>query len=56
MTHAFLVHEFAETEINEAADFYDLESPGLGSAFIDEIQGESCQGFPFVARRPTSHQ
>jgi len=28
----------AEGEINEAADFYDIESPGLGSVFIDEIQ------------------
>jgi plasmid stabilization system protein ParE len=31
------VHEAAEAEINEAADFYDIKSPGLGSAFIDEI-------------------
>jgi plasmid stabilization system protein ParE len=32
------IHEVAETELNEAADFYDLESPGLGTVFIDEIQ------------------
>jgi len=32
------IHEAAEAEINEAADFYDIESPGLGSVFIDEIQ------------------
>jgi len=31
------VHDAAESEINEAADFYDIESPGLGGAFIDEI-------------------
>jgi hypothetical protein len=24
------IHEVAESEINEVADFYDLESPGLG--------------------------
>lgn len=38
MTRSISVHEAAELEINEAADFYDLESPGLGSAFLDEIQ------------------
>lgn len=32
------IHEVAEAEINEAADFYDLESPGLGGVFLDEIQ------------------
>jgi toxin ParE1/3/4 len=29
MISAVSVHEIAETEINEAADFYDLESPGF---------------------------
>ena len=38
MTATISIHEIAEAEINEAADFYDLESPGLGNAFIDEIQ------------------
>jgi plasmid stabilization system protein ParE len=38
MKRLFSIHETAEIEINEAADFYDLESPGLGSIFIDEIQ------------------
>jgi plasmid stabilization system protein ParE len=38
MKRLFSIHEAAEIEINEAADFYDLESPGLGSIFIDEIQ------------------
>jgi len=32
------IHELAEIEIEEAADFYDMQSPGLGSAFIDEFQ------------------
>jgi hypothetical protein len=36
---------------HEAADFYDLESPGLGSVFIDEIQRtiESISQFPDAA-------
>jgi hypothetical protein len=35
MTPVVIIHESAETEINEAADFYDMENPGLGTAFID---------------------
>ena len=38
MRRLLSIHEAAEAEINEAADFYDIESPGLGSVFIDEIQ------------------
>lgn len=38
MSRRFSVHEAAEAELNEAADFYDLESPGLGTVFIDEVQ------------------
>jgi hypothetical protein len=38
MTPIIIIHEAAEAEINEAADFYDLENPGLGTVFIDEIQ------------------
>jgi len=38
MTPVVKIHEAAEAEINEAADFYDIESPGLGTVFIDEIQ------------------
>jgi plasmid stabilization system protein ParE len=37
MTRKVSINEAAENEINEAADFYDLESPGLGSVFLDEI-------------------
>ncbi|MEW6350632.1 MAG: type II toxin-antitoxin system RelE/ParE family toxin [Thermodesulfobacteriota bacterium] len=32
------IHEAAETEINEAADFYDLRNPGLGTTFIEEVR------------------
>ena len=37
-------HEVAEAELNEAADFYDLESPGLGTVFIDKIQTTTDRG------------
>ena len=36
MTRAVAVHRFAECELNEAAQYYDLESPGLGVAFLKE--------------------
>jgi plasmid stabilization system protein ParE len=51
MSRLFSIHEAAEAEINEAADFYDLESLGLGIVFIDEIQHaiESISGFPDAA-------
>jgi len=31
------VQEDADRELEDAADYYDRESPGLGSAFIDEV-------------------
>jgi hypothetical protein len=33
------IHEAAETELNEAADFYDSESLGLGNAFLNKDGG-----------------
>ena len=38
MSPTLSIHETAEAEINEAADFYDIESLGLGSVFIGEIE------------------
>ena len=32
-------HRLAEYELNEAAQYYDLEDPGLGAAFLDEWTG-----------------
>lgn len=51
MISLFSIHETAEIEINEAADFYDLESPGLGSVFIEEVRRamESISQFPEAA-------
>jgi plasmid stabilization system protein ParE len=41
-------HEAAELELNEAADFYDLRDPGLGGAFLDEVE----RSFDQIARHP----
>src|SRR3989337_654156 len=38
MSYRFSIHEAAEAELNEAAEFYDLKSPGLGSVFLDEVE------------------
>jgi toxin ParE1/3/4 len=38
MSRLLSIHETAEAEINEAADFYDMKSTGLGTVFVDEIQ------------------
>lgn len=52
MSRRFSIHETAEAEINEGADFYDLEDPGLGSVFIDEVERgiESISQFPEAAQ------
>jgi plasmid stabilization system protein ParE len=31
-------HRLARRELNEAAQYYNIESPGLGSAFLDEVE------------------
>jgi toxin ParE1/3/4 len=41
-------HRLAEHELNEAAQYYDLEDPGLGGAFLDEVDRclDSIQAHP----------
>jgi plasmid stabilization system protein ParE len=31
-------HRLAELELSEAAQYYDLESPGLGASFLNEVE------------------
>jgi toxin ParE1/3/4 len=38
MTYGVLFEPAASRELNEAADFYDLEQLGLGTAFLDAVQ------------------
>jgi toxin ParE1/3/4 len=51
MKKSLSIHEAAEAEINEVADFYDIRSPGLGNVFIDKIQRaiEKISEFPDAA-------
>ena len=41
-------HRLAEYELNETAQYYDLEDPGLGAAFLDEVDRclQSIQAAP----------
>ena len=32
-------HDLAKVELNEAAQYYDRDSPGLGAAFVAEVEG-----------------
>jgi plasmid stabilization system protein ParE len=52
MNRRISIHETAEIELNDAADFYDIACPNLGSAFIDEIQRtiEKISEFPDAAQ------
>jgi toxin ParE1/3/4 len=37
MGHASF-HELADRELNDAAQYYELETPGLGAAFVNEVE------------------
>jgi toxin ParE1/3/4 len=38
MSHEVVFEPTASHELNEAADFYDLEGPGLGTEFLDAVE------------------
>jgi hypothetical protein len=38
MSPEVLLEPAAFHELNEAADFYDLEQPGLGTVFLDAVE------------------
>ena len=39
MTLPVIFHELAESELNEAAEYYAQARLGLGEAFLTEVQG-----------------
>jgi plasmid stabilization system protein ParE len=51
MSRLISIHEVAEMEIDEAAGFYEIRSPGLGGVFVDEIERaiRSIAEFPEAA-------
>lgn len=38
MSREVVFHRLAELEFYDAAQYYESESPGLGTAFIDEVE------------------
>lgn len=56
MKRAVSFHTLAEQELNDAARYYDLESSGLGEAFLKEVERaisrilEYPEGAPLVSR------
>jgi plasmid stabilization system protein ParE len=48
MTRPIRFDPAAQRELNEAADFYDAEDPGLGGVFLDAIKRaiKQTQAFP----------
>jgi plasmid stabilization system protein ParE len=38
MTRRISFHPLAEQELNEATSYYNAASPGLGTAFLDEVE------------------
>jgi plasmid stabilization system protein ParE len=41
-------HRLAQRELDEAIQFYDAESPGLGAAFLNEVErcAQAIQKYP----------
>ena len=38
MRRTITFHELAEQELNDAADYYNSKSDGLGNAFLNEVE------------------
>lgn len=57
MRHSVYYHPDAESEMNEAAEFLNHESPGLGLAFLSAVEGavdqiQSCpEAAPLIGSR-----
>ena len=46
-------HQLAERELNEAAQYYDVEEPGLGLSFLQELD-HCLQSIDQAQRHPDS--
>lgn len=47
-------HPAARQELRESADFYDLEKPGLGSEFLDDVERAIGQILEFPESAPVA--
>jgi toxin ParE1/3/4 len=54
MIRTIVIHELAESELNDAFDFYESKVKGLGVIFLDEAQravryiGENPESSPLI--------
>ena len=55
MIQVVAFHETAVVELNEAADFYNLECPGLGLTFLQEVQTALATIAQFPEATPLLH-
>jgi len=55
MIRTVAFHEAAVVELNEAADFYNLESPGLGLTFLREVETALATIAQFPEATPLLH-
>ena len=53
MSRSLRLHDAADLELNEAADFYDLESPGLGDVFLYDVERAFAQIREFPDAAPS---
>ncbi len=47
-------HPDARRDLREAADFYDLERPGLGTEFLDEVERTLRQVMEYPESSPVA--
>lgn len=52
MKYLISLHELAEEELNDAIDFYESKSPGLGSLFLQEVERASAMIEQFPESSP----
>ena len=46
-------HDLAKVELNEAARYYEAESVGLGTAFVDEVERSLAAILEYPESSPT---
>lgn len=52
MTRRIRLHPAAQRELDEAAEFYDSEVPGLAAVFLDEVERAAQQILTFPESAP----
>jgi len=54
MSHGVRLHRVAQRELDEATEYYDSEGPGLGFAFLDEVERALRQISAFPESSPVA--